>query len=56
MTREDLNQTYHWLCVACCEYAEDPDGMPPGWEWMDGQALCEECVERFNQRQKKATQ
>jgi len=36
--------------------AEDPDGMPLGWEWMDGQPLCEECVERVKQRQNKATQ
>jgi len=46
--------TYHWLCVGCCEYAEDPDGMPAGWEWMDGVPLCEECVERAKQRQKEA--
>jgi hypothetical protein len=47
--------TYHWLCVGCCEYAEDPDGMPAGWQWMPpGIPLCGECLASEQQRKKEA--
>jgi len=50
-----LALTYHWLCVGCCDYAEDPDGMPAGWQWVQpGIPMCGECLASDEQRKKEA--
>ena len=46
---------YHWLCIVCCDYAEDPDGMPTGWQWIPpGIPMCGECLADIEQREKGA--
>jgi hypothetical protein len=43
-TQDEKQRTFHWLCLACCEYAEG-DELPDGWQHKAGGQLCAECIE-----------